>query len=163
MNTKEKYNIKEVNCICPVCFEKFSPENGPVEEKCGHLFHASCVEGKTDCPICAEIKFDKLKQFLHDNKERMMNSVNDLYPRRPKKNVLGWMKDEYVEKGWKFFDPMIGNAEKLIETLLKTRKDEIKGENDYLRKKSEAALIWFHIREFEGVKDKMYRIYREKK
>lgn len=48
----------KINQICPVCFEYMNIINR-CSEKCGHYFHAQCVKGNTNnpicCPICAEM------------------------------------------------------------------------------------------------------------
>lgn len=85
-------------------------------------------------------------------------------PRGPKKNILGWIKDEYISIGWKFFDPIIENAEDTINDIIDLNKEEVeRKKSGEPRKRCEAALIWHLIKEEDGVPEAMRTAYKKHK
>jgi len=82
----------------------------------------------------------------------------------PRKNILGYIKTEYIKSGWKFFDSIIEDAEDIIEKILDEERTEInKKKPGEARKKVEAAVIWTRIKDSEGVSDEMKALFETHK
>ena len=85
----------------------------------------------------------------------------------PKKNILGWIKDEYIacgDDGWKFFDSIIDDSKDVVKLILEENGEEImKKKKGEPRKRCEAAMVWSVIKSTEGVKVQMYDKYKEYK
>jgi len=82
----------------------------------------------------------------------------------PRKNILGFIKAEYIRSGWKFFDSIIENAEEVIKGILDEEQTEInKKKPGEARQKVEAAVIWNRIKDAEGVSDEMKALFEAHK
>jgi len=106
---------------------------------------------------------DNIRSSVPQNKRNNKNDTSDKNM-GPKRNILGWIKDEYIEKEWRFFDSILVDAEKVVELILEENKEELdKKKEGSPRKRCEAALVWNIIKEIEGVKAQMYANYKEHK
>lgn len=73
---KEKYSKEQSNNICFICLEKIQKDEMIYNLKCGHLFHAVCIDNSVsyqhfNCPTCRmplPIR-DTKEHFIHYNED----------------------------------------------------------------------------------------------
>lgn len=79
---------------------------------------------------------------------------------KPRKNILAFIKEGYIEHNWKFFDPFIVDAETIIKEILEKKHSElIKRKDGVARRNAEAAAIWGIIKQVDGVLDEMRSMF----
>jgi len=137
-----------------------------------------CLEPGTLCTMKGESRYKWKHQISvkkiniasrnHHSSERTLRSKGilltfryvsfDVKYEECRKKLIKWIKNEYSEKGWKFFDPVLDNAEKIINDILNSRfKKKYKDSKRY-----EAVIIWNHIRRKLNVRKLMYELYLTK-
>ena len=73
----------------------------------------------------------------------------------PRYNILVWIKDQYIEHGWKFFSFILEDAEETIKNLLLEfdSSESNKKKIGIARKKAEAAFIWHRIKAYKEIEE----------
>ena len=96
--------------------------------------------------------------------KRKNNGDDNIKTRGPKRNILGYIKDQWFEEDWKFFDTIIEDPEKIIGLILEENKEEIMKKTEGLaRKRYEASVIWQTIKDVKGVRTRTQNKYKEHK
>ena len=100
------------------------------------------------------------------NLQNRRTGVKEAKPRSggPRQNILGWIKDGYIEQGWEFFEFVIEDPKGTIEALLNSKENmSNRKKSGESRKKAEAAFIWHKIKNVEGVQEEMKLKFEEYK
>ena len=80
-----------------------------------------------------------------------------------RKNIVQWIKQEYIKLGWKFFEFVLEDPKNTVREILAQKRHEFIYKKGKAKKKAEAAHIWRTIKNVERVQKEMRIKFEEYK